>query len=86
MGPLDPMHIAEGSRLEDFGFRFGEVTNYDDFSQPECLILDPMNSGDALFMIGDRGRFGNQVHFADHETGNIIEFSADLAGSIQNAH
>ena len=82
VGPL-PAEAAALQKLEDFGFVFGPVDNYMGWREENCLSIDPFNTGDAVMLVGQGGKLGPALLFADHETGDIVELFADIDTALR---
>lgn len=82
LGPVPADNVKPASRLEDFGYRFGTVNNYHTYCQENCFCMDPFNSGDVIFLIGEDGRFQPKLWFADHETTDVLEIVRDVEAAI----
>lgn len=76
---------ATGSRLEDFGYTLQVVDNYDGYVEPYCLVTDPFQLGDEIFLVGRDGRFDPALMFLDHETCEVIELAPDIGEALQYA-
>lgn len=85
LGPIPADAVRPDSRLEDFGYTFETVDNYHTYRKENCFCIDPLRTGDILFLIGENGRFLPALWFADHETTDVHLIVEDIDAAIKGA-